>query len=926
MTIRSKSYHSSLKAWLGVALAGAALSACANLGTIERGECGNGVVEPEAGEECDSFPEGNCAPRGTDNQCRYLCTAPGSAAGTDPINCPAGFGCGTDGVCRRASGSYTPGSVLRQGYTLRVESGDFDGDGQSEVVSVTPTELGIHFLDERGNQQAQTDVSGAAIVPAIGQLTGDDLSDLVVLRSELGGGLNVLRGRKDGTLQPTAYSPFDVGTGDAEVVILDAMETRHTVGGEVLNIKGDEILMLADDFMFSATDTVDLLLTLPGPVADLAGHPAVGNLDENKLRSPCQELALAYHGANSVWVYTPCVREGASLKWNKYSSDETSPPKRQLPPVKLPQGRTISTGVLLADFNGDHHLDMLIGAEPNGSTKCDGDSELFAAFGVGDGTFHSDLSTLPLADGDGNAISLGNTLVCSMPLAVGNLNDDAAIDLVMGSQILVSDPDSQASGPLGGATYTIATVNFEGKWTSAVVADLNANGIPDVATATQGSNTIDFYNGVGDGRLNRFQVQARGEPSELTVGDFDGDLVNDLAFKERGPHGNVGAGVETGDSLSIAFGNGFGGPSEPVSMGRLARIDRVVSGNVEELFSDGIADLLVLSTSENSDSRSIALLTGSSDRQLVSPFFLASDGSTLPVRAVIGEFTGDDHNDVAVLASSTESFETSTFTNRVWILPSTGEAAIDSADVFSSEPVETLESGENALTAALDLDGDGVDELIAFVSGTSDSGAVMIIGHVVDGGFQLEEPQFTDESYFFDPLGNVTGGPDPGVPDPAPMPGEPATTGAYVVYNGQILVRDVDGDGRKDILALGLATAGDDGIPEPKIVFYKNEGNGTLDVSKRVVFENPADIDPGSFALTQGDTDSAPEVVLLGAEGGWIADFDFGQKKLMNPRALAGVRGGNSVVSSDYNGDGVMDLAIAGEGGVQVFLGKAVIE
>ena len=34
----------------------------------------------------------------------------------------------------------------------------------------------------------------------------------------------------------------------------------------------------------------------------------------------------------------------------------------------------------------------------------------------------------------------------------------------------------------------------------------------------------------------------------------------------------------------------------------------------------------------------------------------------------------------------------------------------------------------------------------------------------------------------------------------------------------------------------------------------------------------------------------------------------------------------NSVVSSDYNGDGVPDLAVAGDGGVQVFLGKAVIE
>lgn len=898
------------------------LSGCANLGTIERGECGNGVVEPEAGEECDSFPEGKCAPADSQNECRYVCTT--GNTGGDSIACPAGFGCGTDGVCRRASGDYTPGSVLRQGYTLRVESGDFDGDGQSEIVSVTPTELGIHFLDELGNQQARSDVNGAAIVPAIGQLTGDNLADLVVLRSELGGGLNVLRGRRDGTLQPTAYSPFEVGNVDAEVVILDAMETRLPIGEDILNIHGDEMLMLAEDLMFTASESVDLLLKLPGPVANLAGHPAVGNLDERKLQSPCEELALAYHGANSVWVYTPCFRDGAVLKWNRYSGDENSPPSRTLPPVRLPAGRTISSGVKLADFNGDGHLDMLIGAEPTQSSNCFGDSELFAAFGVGDGTFHSDLSALPASDGDGNAVSLGNSVVCSMPLALGDLNADGVVDIVLSDQILVSETGGLGTGPLGGAAYILATANFEGGWTSAVVADMNANGVPDVVTTTAGSNTIDFYNGVGDGRLNRYQLQARGEPSELTVGDFDGDLVNDLAFKERGPHGNVGAGVETGDSLSIAFGNGFGGPGEPVSMGRLARIDRVVSGNVEELFADGIADLLVLSTSETSDSRSIALLTGSSDRQLVSPFFLDSDGSTLPVRAVVGEFTGDDHNDIAVLASSTDSFETGSFTNRVWVLPSTGEAAIDSASVFASEPVETLESGENALTAALDLDGDGIDELVAFVSSGTTSGGVLIIGHVVDNGFTLESPQFTDESYYFDPLGNVTGGPVPGVPDPIDPDG--TTSSGYVVYNGQLLVQDVDGDGRKDILALGLAAAGDDGIPEPKLVYFKNEGNGTLDVSKRVVFENPGDIEPGSFALTQADTDAAPEVVLLGAEGGWVADFDFGQKKLINARHLPAIRGGSSVVSSDYNGDGVPDLAVAGESGVQVFLGKAVIE
>ncbi|MCB9588627.1 MAG: VCBS repeat-containing protein [Polyangiaceae bacterium] len=909
--------------WLGTTLTGVVLASCANLNTIESGECGNGVIEPEAGEECDSFPEGNCAPKGSENQCRYLCTTASSQPGSETVNCPAGFGCGTDGVCRRASGDYTPGSVLRQGYTLRVESGDFDGDGQSEIVSVTPTELGIHFLDERGNQQAQTDVNGAAIVPAIGQLTGDNLSDLVVLRSELGGGLNVLRGRRDGTLQPTAYSPFDVGNVEAEVVILEAMQTKVNIGPDILDIQGDEILMLTEDLMFTASDTVDLLLTLPGPVSGLAGHPAVGNLDERKVQSPCEELALAYEGANSVWVYTPCYRDGAALKWNSYSAGEGSPPARTLPAVKLPAGRVISSGVKLADFNADTHLDMLIGAEPTGNSPCiGGDSELFIAFGVGDGTFHSDSDVASLTgSGDGNAVSIGSSVVCSMPLALGDLNSDGVVDLVLENSVLVSDTGTM-TGPLGGAAYSLTTANFEAPWTSAVVADLNANGIPDVATISAGSNTIDFYNGVGDGRLNRFQIQARGEPSELTVGDFDGDLVNDLAFKERGPHGNVGAGVETGDSLSIAFGNGFGGPGEPISMGRLARIDRVVSGNVEELFSDGIADLLVLSTSETSDGRSIALLNGSSDRQLVSPFYLNGDSDTVPVRAVIGEFTGDDHNDIAVLASTTDAFD-GNYTNHVWLLPSTGEAAIDSTKVFTSQPVSTLESGENALTAAVDLDGDGVDELVAFVCNGTSTGGVLIVAHVVDNGFVLDDPQFTDESYYFDPLGNVTGGPVPG-PEPANPDGSTST--GYVVYNGQILVQDVDGDGKKDILALGLAAAGDDGIPEPKIVFFKNEGNGTIDASKRIVFANPGDVDPGSFALTQADTDASPEVVLLGAEGGWVADFDFGKHELVNARNLPAIRGGNSVVSSDYNGDGVPDLAVAGDGGVQVFLGKAVIE
>lgn len=901
---------------LAFALTTAVLSAgCANLEAIELGECGNGVVEASAGEECDTFPEGNCAAPDTANECRFLCTPPGSDE--PPMACPAAFGCGDDGVCRRASGEYTPGAVLRQGYTLRVQEGDFDGDGYSEVVSITPTGLGVHYLDEAGNQQDQFDVNGAAIVPAIGDLTGDARSDLVVLRPEFGGGLNVLRGRSDGVLQPTAYSPFEVGEGDGEVVILDAMETISPL--DLLKISGDEILMLTDEGIFSAGDEVNYLTKVPQPVSLLAGRPQVAQLDESPVRSPCQELVLAFVGAPSVWLYTPCYRDGAKLKWNHYSDQANldSPPLRQLPPVVLPNGRRISEGVRLADLNADGHQDMLIGVAPDGSTPldCFGDSELFAAFGVGDGTFHSDIGNLPLADGDGRAISLESNDICSLPLAISDLNGDGVVDMVVGQTILISD-SAPVTGPLGASNYTIAAANFDSYWTSAVVADFNANGIPDVITTSEGSTTIEFYNSVGDGRLNRFELQARGQPSELVVGDFDGDLVNDLAFKELGPHGKVGPGVETGDSLSIAFGNGFGGLSEPVSMGRLARIDRLVAGNIAEAFADGISDLLALSTAESSSARSIALLSGRSDRQLVSPFIFDSDGSTAPTRAVVGEFTGDDHADIAVVGSTRAELGEATIGNRLWVVPTTGEAAIEHSSLIQSGEVNALASGASALLASVDLNGDGIDELVGF--GTDGGGGLVVVVQVSDGALKLSQSENTSETYFFDPNGNTTGF----VPGPVEVGEEP---GSFVLYNGQVIARDIDGDGLKDLLVLGLAASGPDTNPEPRLVFYRNTGSGKLDVAGRIVLENP-DTVPSAFALTQADSDPELEVVLIGARGGVIADLDLAGKKLISRGPIAGVRGGASVVSSDYNGDGVLDLAIAGEGGVQLFLGEAVVK
>src|ERR1700712_5324950 len=78
----------------------AVLVHCASLEPIVSGTCGNGVLD--ANEDCDSFPSSTCIKAGLTNQCRLSCAADASGTTTP---CPAGWGCGTDDICRQMTGN-----------------------------------------------------------------------------------------------------------------------------------------------------------------------------------------------------------------------------------------------------------------------------------------------------------------------------------------------------------------------------------------------------------------------------------------------------------------------------------------------------------------------------------------------------------------------------------------------------------------------------------------------------------------------------------------------------------------------------------------------------------------------------------------------------------------------------------------------------
>lgn len=277
------------------------LAGCTDLGPIPIGACGNSIVEEN--EDCDTFDQdGTCRPPGAAGQCRFDCSEhPDGTRNT----CPAGFGCGSDGICRQASGDFEPmPGPPAVGRTIRLSSGDFNGDGAADLMTVGEGSLGVHQFDSGGAAVRSLSLGFPPTVPAIGRLTPDAIDDFVLLRD----GINVFRGRSDGTVLPTTYSPFEIpGLDEAgSILILDAMPLTPGALGQPF--AGEEMLFLAENHAYSATAIgLEDIVDLPIDIGGIAGKIPTGNLVEDPTTSPCEELVIAPRGQSWVWVFSPCV-------------------------------------------------------------------------------------------------------------------------------------------------------------------------------------------------------------------------------------------------------------------------------------------------------------------------------------------------------------------------------------------------------------------------------------------------------------------------------------------------------------------------------------------------------------------------------------------------------------------------------------------
>jgi hypothetical protein len=844
--------------WAVTALA-LALLTCARLPTIGANECGNGVIEPPA-EDCDTFGADAgafCRPEGSVGECHLDC----SPAGGGLAACPAGWGCDLGGICRRPTGGFEDEPrVFEVGTADSLASADFDGDGRADVLSAEPqdafgvTRIKFHYFDERGVLDETRPFPHPLASPTIAQMTApDELADVIFTDERVG----MLLGRPDRSWVPETFSSYRFPDTAIRTLTVTDAQVDDSEGFVVFAIFQDVSGVYVGD---AVTGGVRQIGTLATPVEGFAGDPVAAQVIEG---TPCKQAIIAVRDETRFTVLDGCVlAPDGSIVWRPEMLTEVvelDPPE---PIVFAPQA---------ADMNGDGHLDVLVGSA----------QRTFVAYGDGTGLATAVPYALPVRTeaGDAGVADAGVAAATSdsppmlMPLAAGDVTGDGIVDFALPDGLLVSRPRF-APAPYEYLPFESGST----RWTEAVIADLNANGHLDVIAGSSERPGLDFFNGTGGPDLTYFSVPTSRPVQRFAVGDFDGDLIEDLAFTQEG-------GTDLGETqVMISFGEPSGAPLPGVAVARLPNVEQL------EAFREISRSHLLIASSENATEERrgvLTVLTGSGDRLPVALYELntfAADNSvneSIALRVLAGAFTSEAPGDVLALG-----FDDMLDPDRLdfWLLPQLGSSAgppVRLAGVLPADARPFLANleGVSLTTASADVDGDGRDEaLIAIPRQDDDHCALWVLGVEPDrvvtrGELELAEP----------------------------------------CARGQLVPVQADADERVDIAWL---TARVDGTDRRLSIFW-NDGAGTFSLEQRSIISDRA-ASPQAFAILPPNAVRSTTVAYATAIGLELVGIDPATRELGAPVPLIPLAGCTGMAADDFNGDGVVDLVAAARGNLNV--------
>lgn len=395
-----------------------------------------------------------------------------------------------------------------------IAAADFNSDGVpdlvfSSIVMNSPTQVGLMLGNGDGTFQSPPSYAAGSLPrsPVLADFNGDGVLDVAVADAGISGGnVAVLLGNPNGTFQPAVFYPTAFGAKSVAAGDLNGDGKPDLV---VANLTASNLLVFLGNGDGTFQNPVTSGVSFGALYVALGDFNNDGKLDA-AVTGPVGGQVLLGNGDGTF-------RGGASL------------------------GSCLGCGqgpVTIADLNGDGNLDLVMANSnfdtPTGFGRA---GTVTVYLGNGNGSFQNgvDYNIFPAVP-PGPAASSGANATW---VAIGDINGDGALDLA------VADPGgNQVSQPDGGA-LAVLLGNGDGTFQSAVryavrsvpvvvaMADVNGDGLADVAVASEGAGTatgsVTVYLSNGDGTLrNAITYGAGGRPLGMTVGDLNGDGKPDL--------------------------------------------------------------------------------------------------------------------------------------------------------------------------------------------------------------------------------------------------------------------------------------------------------------------------------------------------------------------------------------------------------------
>lgn len=611
------------------------VAACTSFDALDRGVCGNGVIEP--GEDCDSN-DASCV------RCAVVCSKPSDCPNED-------YACGVDGTCHAPGGALgqpiTAGAFQVDDYTVS----DVDHDGTGDVLGYSKTSIVVRHGDAAGALGAvDSTVTPSQSGPAaFGDLDHDGAKDITIVTPDgLVSYTSAFR-----TLQPLAVQSLIIARDQTalDVRMLFRM-SAVTLGGFVVDAE-NRVYVLVVDLLAPDNGLVEQpCLARNGSLTTATFSPS--NVDIYEAR---QDVF------STDFVVTLKSGTGPSAKLCVLAIHKDTFGQGQITDITPTNAAPLQQKPILADLDGD--------ADPcPGVVSSDGGpgalrwwrGQMVASRCTLRATAQPLGDPLPAIDG----FTPGATLIGRAPL-------EPPIAAAAKDMLVFSD------GLYAFVPFQAAFTNvYRSSRKLALVAtgDVTGDGKSDTVFAAENDDDLDVLlrtvNSLGNDAFQLLRLDTASQVTTLTLGDYDGNGYADIAYTEP---------IADFQRLMVAFGT----PDRPLAPVQLGAFTGTASLTRLE-FPDHVdqnslaSDLAVLQPPANGHGATLTILHGSPQRTLLPYFDPRAAKDSLFRGAVVGQFAGDpSHGDVLAIAPPAPDSPSQAGAIGVWTVPGT-DSGIDGTE------------------------------------------------------------------------------------------------------------------------------------------------------------------------------------------------------------------------------------------------------